>query len=185
MLSVTSNGKFHGTIAPTTPTASFHTPRRLVMPIMSPSGSVALPLERVDHLGRPQQRVLQRRVELGRVGEETGRADLGDQLLAQLLALALDGGLQLQQALLAELRWLVDQSVSSKARRAAAIAVCMSAFDASATWPSTSSVAGLMLSNRLPEPGFDELAVDEHAGLAREQRCVSHVSFPPLAQAAG
>ena len=42
---------------------------------------------------------------------------------------------------------LVDQSVSSKARRAASIARCMSAFDASATSPSTSSVAGLMLVN--------------------------------------
>src|SRR6185369_4513200 len=37
--------------------------------------------------------------------------------------------------------------VSSKARRAAAIARCMSAFDASATSPSRSSVAGLMLAN--------------------------------------
>ena len=40
---------------------------------------------------------------------------------------------------------LVDQSVSSKARRAASMARCMSSFDASATSPSDSSVAGLML----------------------------------------
>src|SRR5262249_732981 len=42
---------------------------------------------------------------------------------------------------------LVDQSVSSNARRAASIARCMSAFDASATSPNTSSVAGLMFVN--------------------------------------
>ena len=46
---------------------------------------------------------------------------------------------------------LVDQSVSSKARRAASMARRMSSADASATSPSTSSVAGLMLSKRLPE----------------------------------
>ncbi|CNJ43970.1 Uncharacterised protein [Mycobacterium tuberculosis] len=40
---------------------------------------------------------------------------------------------------------LVDQSVSSKARRAASMARCMSSLDASATSPSGSSVAGLML----------------------------------------
>jgi len=39
----------------------------------------------------------------------------------------------------------VDQSVPSKARRAASIARCMSARDASATSPRTSSVAGLTL----------------------------------------
>jgi len=45
----------------------------------------------------------------------------------------------------------VDQSVSSKAVRAAPIAARMSSADASATGPSTSSVAGLMLSNVFPE----------------------------------
>ena len=46
---------------------------------------------------------------------------------------------------------LVDQSVSSKARRAAAMARSMSSWPASAVVPSTSSVAGLTLSNRRPE----------------------------------
>ena len=45
----------------------------------------------------------------------------------------------------------VDQVVSSKARRAAAIASSMSSWPASATGPSTSSVAGLMLSKVLPD----------------------------------
>ncbi len=46
---------------------------------------------------------------------------------------------------------LADQSVSSKARRAASMARCISALDASATWPIASSVAGLTLSNVRPE----------------------------------
>ncbi len=45
----------------------------------------------------------------------------------------------------------VDQLVSSKARRAASMARPISALDASATWPRTSSVAGLTLSNVRPE----------------------------------
>jgi hypothetical protein len=44
---------------------------------------------------------------------------------------------------------LVDQSVSSNARRAAAIARSMSATEPSATGPITDSVAGLTLSNVL------------------------------------
>ena len=43
---------------------------------------------------------------------------------------------------------LVDQSVSSKALRAASMARCMSADEASVTSPSTSSVAGLVFANR-------------------------------------
>src|SRR5581483_10143043 len=46
---------------------------------------------------------------------------------------------------------LVAQSVVSKARRAASTARAMSARDASVVVPSTSSVAGLMLSNSAPD----------------------------------
>src|SRR5438477_429243 len=52
---------------------------------------------------------------------------------------------------------LVDQSVSSKARRAASMARCISASDPSATCPSTSSVAGLTFSNVLPESAATSL----------------------------
>ncbi len=45
----------------------------------------------------------------------------------------------------------VDQSDSSKACRAEAMARCISAAEASATSPNTSSVAGLMFSKRFPE----------------------------------
>ena len=53
--------------------------------------------------------------------------------------------------------WFVDQSVSSKARRAPSIARCISAVDASATWPMTSSVAGFTLSKVLPESASTSL----------------------------
>ncbi len=45
-----------------------------------------------------------------------------------------------------------DQSVSSKARRAASMAFDISAASASAAVPSTSSVAGLMVVNVPPPP---------------------------------
>ena len=44
----------------------------------------------------------------------------------------------------------MDQSVPSKARRAATMARSMSSAEASATWPSSSSVAGFVLTNVLP-----------------------------------
>ena len=53
--------------------------------------------------------------------------------------------------------WFVDQSVSSKARRAPSIARCISAVEPSATWPMTSSVAGLTLSKVLPESASTSL----------------------------
>ncbi len=51
----------------------------------------------------------------------------------------------------------VDQSVSSNARRAAAMARRMSSGPASATWPSASSVVGLTLVNVFPEAASTSL----------------------------
>ena len=120
-------------------------------------------------LGRPGERLAQRGVELGAVGDEHRAADLGDQLGPQLLLLGLEGGLQLEQAALAEARGRVAQSVVSKARRAAPTAASMSAAVPSATGPSTSSVAGLTLSKVAPPLGVDELAVDQQPPLARRR----------------
>ena len=50
LLSVTSNGKFHGMIAPTTPTGSLTTLRRLVAPNAVPTGRSRSHCERVDGL---------------------------------------------------------------------------------------------------------------------------------------
>ena len=74
-----------------------------------------------------------------------GRTDLGDDLRPELLLVLVERFLQLLRHALRKAR-SVDQVVSSKARRAAAIARSMSAGEASATGPMTASVAGLMLS---------------------------------------
>ena len=89
-------------MAPMTPIGSFQTARRLCMPIMFAVGEVALPGELVDHLRRPAQRLLERPVELRREGHHARRADLGDELLAVLLALGLERLLQLLEAALAQ-----------------------------------------------------------------------------------
>ena len=65
-------------------------------------GQRSLPLERVDVLGRPQQRLGQRRVELGHGGHHDGGADFGHELGPQELLLADDGVLELAQAALTE-----------------------------------------------------------------------------------
>ena len=80
--------------------------------------------------------------------------------------------------------WSVAQVVSSKARRAAAMASAMSAVVPSAVTPSDSSVAGSMLSKRRPRARLDQLAVDQQARLApylRSCRAASVMISPPLA----
>jgi hypothetical protein len=67
-----------------------------------PLFEVTLPLERVDGARRPGEAVCERRVELGAIGEDHRRSDFRDELRAQRLLLALDGGLQLLEAALAE-----------------------------------------------------------------------------------
>ena len=69
--------------------------------------------------------------------------------------------------------WFVDQSVSSKERRAASIARFMSAFDASATSPRTSSFAGLMLVN-VPASPSTSLPSIIILRLERDLRSVRH-----------
>ena len=129
---VTSNGKFHGTMAPTTPAGSLTTLRQLRVAEGLAVGQVALPRELVDRGRRPQQAVLERRVELGPVGDQDRAADLGHQLGPEQLLLADDGLLQLLEAALAELP-VGRPVVSSNARRAAPMARSMSSAPASAT----------------------------------------------------
>ena len=104
LFSVTSSGKFHGTMAPTTPTGSFQIWRVLAVPRRSTiSLQVGPPGELVDELDRVAQRAVQRDVELVGVGGHARAADLEDELLAQLLALLLERLLQLGEAALAQL----------------------------------------------------------------------------------
>ena len=65
-------------------------------------GQDGLPLELVDLLGRPRQRLGQRGVELRAVGGHHRAADFEDQLLAQLLLLGLQRLVELLEAALAE-----------------------------------------------------------------------------------
>ena len=105
-------------------------------------------------------------VQLRAVRDHPRAADLEDQLLAELLLLGLERFLQLLEAPLAGTSGSVDQSVSSKARRAASIARCMSAVGR------VGDVAEHLLGRRvdvvegLPGLGVDQLAVDEHPPLA-------------------
>ena len=133
-----------------TPNGSFHTARRLSMPIMFPSGrsrsqansSIIFAGQRsASSSGQSSwaAKVIIRGVPTSAISSSrySSRSDSS-------------ASCSCSRQRLRRAR-LVDQSDSSKARRAAAIARCMSSVAASATSPSTSSVAGLMFSNRLPE----------------------------------
>ena len=89
-------------MAPTTPTASLATRRQLARAERRALRQVPLPGELVDVLGRPQQALGQRGVELGSVGQRDRSAHLGDQLRPQELPLLFESGLQLADAALAE-----------------------------------------------------------------------------------
>ena len=88
LFSVTSTGKFHGTIAPTTPTGSFHTCRVLDVPRRSTASgrSVRQSNSSISLIGY-RKRAVERDVELIGVRREAGAPDFEDQLLAELLAL--------------------------------------------------------------------------------------------------
>ena len=151
LFSVTSSGKFHGH------DRADHADR-LLPDLARVRGAAAVDdlaagrsaRELVDELDRVAERAVERDVELVGVGGHPRAAHLEDELLAQLLAVLLERLLQLGQAALAQLA--VGRPRPSRRRRGgrASMARCMSAFDASATCPMTSSVAGLMLSKVWP-----------------------------------
>ncbi len=95
------NGKFHGVIAPTTPIGSRTTSRFEFMPKNSWLPSSVLPLVAVDHVDVPLH-VVDAGVLLDRERETDRRADLGDDLRAQLFLVLVERFLQLLQARLAE-----------------------------------------------------------------------------------
>ena len=78
--SVTSSGKFQGTIAPTTPAGSFTTVALALPPNACPSGSLRSHSNSSILRRRPEEAVLERSVELRAVGEDDRGADLGDEL---------------------------------------------------------------------------------------------------------
>ena len=133
-----------------TPMGSFHTERRLCMPIMFPSGrsrsqanSSIILAGQLSASSSGQSscaaKVIMRGVPTSAISSSrySSRSDSS--------AACSCSRQRLRRAR------LVDQSDSSKACRDEAMARFMSSGEASATSPSTSSVAGLMFSNRLPE----------------------------------
>ena len=134
-----------------------HHPHRLLehpAPAAHPEGlslgQVPLPGELVDEVGRPCQPVGQRLVELGAVGQQHRGAHLGHQFGAQQLHLVLERGLQLQQAPLAQ--FAVGRPVGLVEGPAGGADGAVHVLVAGVSGgPSTSSVAGLTLSNRRPE----------------------------------
>lgn len=146
LLRVTSNGKFHGTMAPTTPTGSRQTLRVVSVPVrlitLSPrSVSQAYSsINRAGYLSPSSSGASSWGPNVMARGEPTSRMSSSrSSSFSDSIASCSCSRQRLRSSR------LVDQSVSSKARRAASMARCMSSFEASATSPSGSSVAGLML----------------------------------------
>ncbi len=148
---VTSKGKFHGTMAPTTPTGSRQIRRESTEPwMLVASGST------VSHSNSSISLAGQANAsEIGASscgpfvvmrGQPTSRISSSRSSSCSAWSASCSCSRHcLRKA------WLVDQSVSSKARRAASMARCISAVEPSATTPMTSSVAGLTFSKVRPE----------------------------------
>ena len=151
LFSVTSTGKFHGTIAPTTPTGSFQTWRVLAVPLRSTATgrSVRHGNSSISLAGYPSAPSRGMSSWLACVvmrGHPTSRMSSSRRSSRSFSSATCSWA----RHSLRRSR-LVDQSVTSNARRAASMARCISALDASATRPRTSSVAGLTLSNVSPD----------------------------------
>ena len=151
LCSVTSTGKFHGMMAPTTPTGSRQIRRESTEPVMlMASGSTVshskLSISLAGHASASDNGASSCGPCVVITGQPTSSISCSRSCSCSAWSASWSCSRQrLRRA------WLVDQSVSSKARRAASIARSISAADASATAPITSSVAGLMLSKVFPE----------------------------------
>ncbi len=154
---VTSKGKFHGTMAPTTPTGSRQMRRESSEPcrLMASGSTVSHSKASISLAGQAKAS------EIGASscgpfvvmrGHPTSRMSCSRSSSCSACSASCSCWRQrLRKA------WLVDQSVSSKARRAASMARCISAFEASATRPMTSSVAGFTFSKVRPESASTSL----------------------------
>ncbi len=177
LLSVTSSGKFHGTMAPTTPTGSFQIWRMLRVPRRSSaSGCEVTPLKLVDQLDGVAQRALEGDVELVGVGGHARASHLEDELLSQLLAFGLERVLQLGEAARTEL------AVGRPARLVESPARGVDG-PAHLGARSVGDLAQDLLGRRVDvverpaRIGADELAVDQHPGLVLG--CCGHCALPP------
>ena len=175
LLRVTSNGKFHGTIAPTTPTGSRHTLMVVFAPVrlmtLSPR-SVSQAYESISRAGyfSPSAsgasswgpKVMARGVPTSRISSSRS-SSISDSIASCSCS---------RQRLRSSL--LVDQSVSSNARRAASMARCMSSVGR------VRNLAERLLGRRVDVRegaglAFDQLAVDHHLRLEADLYSVSHM----------
>ena len=174
---VTSNGKFHGTIAPTTPTGSRQTLRVVFWPVRDTKASP----RSVSHAYSSISRTGNLRA------SSSGASSCGPKVIARgvptsRMSSSRSSSFSFSNASCSCNRHRlrnslsVDQSVSSKARRAASMARCMSAFDASATSPSHLFGGRVDVGERAGL-AVDELAVDHHLRLESEPWAVSAISL--------
>ena len=152
-------------MAPTTPAASRVDPAPRVAAEGVAVGELAPPLEGSMNSAGQVRRVAQRGVELRAVGERDRAAHLGDQLVAQLLLLALDRLLQLQQALLAERVVGRPVGLVERAPRRGDGALHVVGRRVGDLTEDLLG-GGVDVVEALPRRGFDQLTVDEHADLA-------------------
>ena len=157
LFEVTSKGKFHGTMAPTTPTGSRQIRRESSEPCrLTASGSTVSHSKLSISLAGQDSASASGASSCGPFvvmrGQPTSRMSCSRSSSCSACSASWSCSRQrLRKA------WLVDQSVSSKARREPSMARCISAVEASATWPMTSSVAGFTLSKVLPESASTSL----------------------------
>ena len=175
LLIVTSNGKFHGTIAPTTPTGSRQTLRVVRVPVrlitLSPRSVSHGVL--VDQPGGVLQPVVQWGVQLRAEGDGSGAADLEDELLAQLLFLRFDRLVQLQQTALTQL--VVGRPVGLVERPAGGVDGPVHVlFRRVSDFPERLLGCRVDVGERAGL-AVDQLAVDHHLRLEPDLYSVSHV----------
>jgi hypothetical protein len=129
-------------------------------------GQLALPRELVDLRGGPLQLLADRYVELRPVGGHHRAPDLGDQLLAEQLGVVLDRLGELGEAALAQL--LVRRPVGLVEGSARGGDGPSHVLDGGVGDLADDLLrGGVDVVEALARRGLDELAVDEHAGLAR------------------
>ena len=179
LFEVTSKGKFHGTMAPTTPTGSRQIRREFERALeVDGVGQHRLPLELVDRAwpARRGRRRAGRRA-AGRWsscgGSPTSRMSCSRSSSCSACSASCSCSRhRLRNA------WLVDQSVSSKARRAAVDRPLHVVGRGVGDLAEDLLGGRVDVVERLARIGLDQLAVDEHPLLGVDLHCLTHGRLP-------
>ena len=168
-------GKFHGVIAPTTPTASRTMVRWVVIPIGAATPEIGAPRIGLGGVGGEAQ-IFDRTFELRRRGQHPGRADLGDGDLAQFLDVLAHGVAQLADAAHPQLGvrrpvGVVERAAGGVDRAAHVVGVGVGG--------GAQDLLGRRVDGReSARAAGHELAVDEEIAVA--VGCYRHPRLPPL-----